>query len=113
MNPQALRQLLDDVAAGRLAADAALRRLETLPFEQVEGACVDQHRALRCGFPEVIFGQGKPPEQVEAIFAKVAATRGNVLATRVAPDAAARVFVPGNAWRNPAAAARRNRPGSR
>jgi NCAIR mutase (PurE)-related protein len=89
LNPQALRQLLDDLAAGRTTVDDALRRLETLPFEQLDGACLDHHRALRCGFPEVIFGQGKSAEQVEAVFTRLAATGGNVLATRVAPDAAA------------------------
>ncbi len=83
-----LRELLEDLAAGRTTAAAVLRRLETLPFESLGFACVDHHRALRCGFPEVIFGQGKTPEQVETIFAKLAAMGGNVLATRVSPQAA-------------------------
>jgi pyridinium-3,5-biscarboxylic acid mononucleotide synthase len=91
MQPDALRALLDDVAAGRVPASVALRRLETLPFEGLEYACVDHHRALRCGFPEVIFGQGKTPEQIAGIFARLAAQGGNVLATRVAPEAGARV----------------------
>lgn len=86
-----LRELLEELAAGRTTAAAVLRRLETLPFEALDFACVDHHRALRCGFPEVIFGQGKTPEQIEAIFAKLAATGGNVLATRVSPEAAERV----------------------
>ena len=92
MNPQILKELLDEVAAGRTTVDTALQRLEMLPFEALEFACVDHHRALRCGFPEVIFGQGKTPEQVETIFAKLAATRSNVLATRVSPEAAAGVL---------------------
>ncbi len=92
MDPQALRQLLDDLAAGRTTVDTALRRLEALPFEALEGACLDHHRALRCGFPEVVFGQGKTPEQIEAIFARLAATGGNVLATRVEAAAAQRVL---------------------
>ncbi len=88
MSPQLLRQLLEDLAAGRTSVDAVLRRLETLPFEQLDFACVDHHRALRCGFPEVIFGQGKSPAQVEKIFAQLADGGGNVLATRVTPEAA-------------------------
>lgn len=92
MDPNTLRKLLEEVAAGTTAVGDALRRLETLPFEQLDFACVDHHRTLRCGFPEVIFGLGKTPEQIEAIFTRLAATRANVLATRVAPEAAQRVM---------------------
>jgi NCAIR mutase (PurE)-related protein len=91
MDPRTLRTLLEDVAAGRAPVDAALRRLETLPFEPLDYACVDHHRALRCGFPEVIFGQGKTPEQIDGIFTRLVASGGNVLATRVSPEAAERV----------------------
>lgn len=88
MQPDALRNLLDAVAAGQLSPAAAVRKLETLPFESLEHATLDHHRALRCGFPEVIFGLGKTPAQFAAIFDRLAAKGGNVLATRVAPDAA-------------------------
>ncbi|MEW6199286.1 MAG: nickel pincer cofactor biosynthesis protein LarB [Planctomycetota bacterium] len=91
MNPHTLRTLLEGLAVGRVTVDHVLTRLETLPFESLDFACVDHHRALRCGFPEVIFGQGKTPDQVEGIFARLAAGGGNVLATRVTPDAAERV----------------------
>ena len=47
--------------------------------------------ALRCGFPEVIFGLGKTPEQIEEIFVRLAAAGGSVLGTRIPPDAAERV----------------------
>ena len=83
--------MLADLAAGRTTVDSALHRLETLPFESLDFACLDHHRALRCGFPEVIFGPGKTPEQIETIFTKLAATRGNVLATRVNLEAVDRV----------------------
>jgi pyridinium-3,5-biscarboxylic acid mononucleotide synthase len=80
--------MLSELAAGRTSIEAVLARLETLPFEDMQFACVDHHRALRCGFPEVIFGAGKTPEQIAAIFARLAATRQNVLATRVSSEAA-------------------------
>jgi NCAIR mutase (PurE)-related protein len=83
MNPTHLRALLDQVAAGETSVDEAERRLATLPFENLDFACVDHHRALRCGFPEVIFGHGKTPQQFEEIFATLAATGNTVLATRV------------------------------
>jgi NCAIR mutase (PurE)-related protein len=91
VNPHVLRDLLEQLTAGRTTVDAVLRRLETLPFEALDFACVDHHRELRCGFPEVIFGQGKTPEQIETLFAKLVEAGGNVLATRVAAEAAARV----------------------
>lgn len=88
LHPDALRNLLDAVAAGTLSPTDAAKRLETLPFESLEHATLDHHRALRCGFPEVIFGLGKTPAQIAAIFDRLAAHGGNVLATRVAPEAA-------------------------
>lgn len=106
MNPKNLRELLEQVAAGQVPVDAAIRRLELLPFETLDFACVDHHRALRCGHPEVIFGQGKTPEQIETLFSRLAAAHGNVLATRVSPEAAARVLQrhPDAAYHEPARA---------
>jgi NCAIR mutase (PurE)-related protein len=91
MNPLVLRKLLDDVAAGHVTSAAALERLRALPFEDLDFARIDHHRALRCGFPEVIFGQGKTPTQVVAIFDRLAAAGGDVLATRVEAAAAAAI----------------------
>jgi NCAIR mutase (PurE)-related protein len=88
VNPQNLRLLLEQLAAGQTTVDTALHRLETLPFEALDFACVDHHRELRCGFPEVIFGQGKTPGQILTLFEKLAAAGANVLATRVSADAA-------------------------
>lgn len=91
MDAARLRELLADVARGTVGVEAAVARLETLPYEDLDFACLDHHRPLRCGLPEVIFGQGKTPAQIETIFDRLAARGGNVLATRVAPEAAARV----------------------
>ncbi len=89
MHPQRLRELLEDLVARRTDIETVMQRLRSLPFEDLGFARVDHHRALRCGFPEVIFGQGKSPRQFVEIFARVAAHGGNVLATRVRPQAAA------------------------
>src|SRR5215467_1605823 len=82
MHKDELRTLLQSVQAGRLSVDAAL--------EQVEGgvadlgfAHVDLHRRQRCGFPEVIFCEGKTPEWVEAVVRKLMEARQDCLATRV------------------------------
>jgi NCAIR mutase (PurE)-related protein len=79
------------VAGGKLEVEAALHRLRNLPFEDLDFARIDHHRALRCGFAEVVFGQGKTDEQIEDIFQRLAATGTNVLATRVPPSAARRI----------------------
>ena len=84
MNADLLRQLLDDVAAGKITSAEALSRLKDLPFEEVGGfARVDHHRALRRGFPETIFSEGKTPDQVLEITSRILAKQSVVLATRV------------------------------
>jgi NCAIR mutase (PurE)-related protein len=91
LHPEALRKLLEELVAGEVPVDAALEQLQRLPFEDLAYARVDHHRALRCGFAEVIFGEGKTDEQIEDIFDRIAQTGANVLATRVAARAAGRV----------------------
>ena len=88
MTPERLRALLGDVASGTIAPDEAERRLAWTPFEEMQIASVDHHRALRQGFPEVIFGEGKTPEQTVAIAQRIAARGDGVLVTRVSPATA-------------------------
>jgi hypothetical protein len=87
MDEVSLRKLLASVRSGRASVDEALAKLRRLPFESMGFATVDHHRAIRCGFPEVIFCPGKTVEQVAAIFEKLAAGGGNVLATRASEEA--------------------------
>ena len=87
MNEDALRELLQRVGAGDLGIDDAVERLRRLPFEAMGFATVDHHRAIRCGFPEVIFCQGKTVEQICAIFRRLAEGGQNVLATRAPREA--------------------------
>jgi len=82
MDETTLRDLLASVQAGKTTLETAVAALRRLPFEQLGFATVDHHRAIRCGFPEVIFCPGKTDEQILTIFGKLAADGGNVLATR-------------------------------
>ncbi len=82
MNAEAIRELFEQVRRKKLSPDDAVQRLRHLPFEDLGFAKVDHHRALRNGMPEVIFGLGKSPAQVAAIFSRLAEHGGNVLATR-------------------------------
>ena len=86
MNEETLRKLIESVQTGEVDADEAVSRLRRLPFESFGFATVDHHRAIRCGFPEVIYCPGKTPEQVREIFVALADEGGSVLATRAAPE---------------------------
>src|SRR6188474_724812 len=88
MNPDKLRDLLESVRRGRVSTDDAFQRLRQLPFEDLGFAKVDHHRALRTGFPEVIFGPGKTAKQIIEIARRVSRSDQNVLITRVDPDQA-------------------------
>jgi hypothetical protein len=99
-----LEALLADVAAGRLAPDAALSRLRHLPYEDLTFARIDHHRALRQGQPEVVLCEHKTADQVLAICERLEAANGSFLGTRV-PDATAGALAgrfPRMAW-NPLA----------
>jgi pyridinium-3,5-biscarboxylic acid mononucleotide synthase len=82
MTPDRLREILTAVERGELSADAASNKLRTLGFEDLGFAKVDHHRSLRRGFPEVVFGPGKSPEQVSAIAAKLSESGQRVLVTK-------------------------------
>jgi len=86
MNADAIRKLLEEVKNGGVSPDEAVQQLRHMPFEDLGFAKVDHHRALRAGMPEVIFGQGKTPEQVADIFARLAEHGTNVLATRATQE---------------------------
>ena len=86
MDAKRLSELLNAVAQGALSPDEAAERLRHMPFEDLGFAKLDHHRALRCGFPEVVFCQGKTTEQVLAIVGRLAERGATVLATRAGPD---------------------------
>ncbi len=86
IQPEHLRQLLEQVKSGQLEIDQAMEKLRHLPFEDLGFARVDHHRQLRRGFPEVIFCPGKANDQIIRIFESLAAKGNNVLATRAQPE---------------------------
>ncbi|HEX6536307.1 MAG TPA: nickel pincer cofactor biosynthesis protein LarB [Gemmatimonadaceae bacterium] len=77
--------LLRQVADGELDPELALRRLAMPVDESLPFATIDHHRALRQGYPEVIFASGKTPEQVVGIAERVAEQGEGFLATRLLP----------------------------
>ncbi|TDJ55607.1 MAG: nickel pincer cofactor biosynthesis protein LarB [Gemmatimonadetes bacterium] len=91
MNPETLRLLLDDVAAGRVTIEGAYDRLKYLPGEDMGFAHLDHHRAIRQGQAEVVFCQGKTIDQLTAICRRFAERTGSFLGTR-ADEAQARAL---------------------
>jgi NCAIR mutase (PurE)-related protein len=81
-----VRDLLGRVADGSVPVESALASLAQEPTESLGFATIDHHRALRQGFPEVIYGAGKSTEQLVAIAQRIAGRGDGVLATRVAEE---------------------------
>jgi hypothetical protein len=90
-------ELLRQVATGDLQAEAALDRIAFAPFESLPFATIDHHRALRHGYPEVIYCPGKTDEQIVAIAERIAEQGSGFLATRALPatQAALAAQIPG------------------
>ncbi len=86
MDENALRQLIESVRTGAQSVDEAVAHLRAPPVEALGFANLDHHRALRCGFPEVIFCPGKDTAQIVEIAERLAEQGGNVLATRASAE---------------------------
>jgi len=85
MEIEKIEQLLNAFKNGETDMASALETLKHLPFEDMGFAKVDHHRALRTGYPEVVFCQGKTHEQVEKIFQALEKHNENILLTRAEP----------------------------
>jgi NCAIR mutase (PurE)-related protein len=81
-----IKKLLEQVKSGELQINEAIEKLRHLPYEDLGFACIDHHRQIRRGFPEVIYCPGKTSEQIVGIFESLAARGNNVLATRAEPE---------------------------
>jgi len=82
MDKAKIKKLLDDVKSGKVPPAEAYSRLKHLPFEDMGFAKLDNHRAIRKGFPEVIFCQGKTLPQIKEIFKRLSGNHSNIMATR-------------------------------
>ena len=82
-----LRKLLKKVWAQKISVEEAVKQLKIEPFEELPFARVDHHRAIRCGFPEVIFCQGKRPDDITEIAKAILKRSSFLLATRASPEA--------------------------
>ncbi len=86
MNDDSLKKLLGEVSKGHLNVDDALTKLKSFEYKDLGFAKIDNHRSIRTGYPEVIFCQGKTPDQVADIFSYMNKQEINILGTRATED---------------------------
>lgn len=82
MDKKLLEKLLNEIKHGSLTVDDAVERLKGLPYEELDFAKIDSHRAIRCGFSEVVYCPGKTPEQITRIVATLMKEGQPVLLTK-------------------------------
>ncbi|MCP4667974.1 MAG: nickel pincer cofactor biosynthesis protein LarB [Deltaproteobacteria bacterium] len=88
MDQNALKDLLKRLSNGEITVDESLKKLKTLPFEDMGFACIDHHRSLRRGLSEVIFGEGKEASQILTIMERMKDHDDNILVTRLSHEKA-------------------------
>ena len=81
-------KLLEQFRAGRIGAGKVLRAFQAAPLADLGFAQVDLHRSLRKNFPEVIYGEGKTPDQVAKIAGQILKREQRLLVTRIGKDQA-------------------------
>lgn len=86
MDLNALSQLLEAHKSGKLEIAEVVKQIRDLQYEDIGFARVDQARAARQGFPEVVFGKGKTRQQVLAIVERLLRHAPNLLVTHTDSD---------------------------
>ena len=82
MQEKDIKTLLEQVKNAEISVDEAADVLKDLPYKDMGFANIDNHRALRTGYPEVIFCQGKTPQQIRDIMVELVKKGGNIMGTR-------------------------------
>jgi NCAIR mutase (PurE)-related protein len=86
MDKDRIQKLLKEVQSGGLSIAAAMEKLKSLPYDDLGFAKIDTHRAIRRGFPEVIYCEGKTTDQVREIIKKMIPDNSVILGMRAGPD---------------------------
>ena len=86
MHEREIKKIMMDLKNNKIDVDESIRKLKFLPFEDLGFAKIDHHRALRQGFPEVVFCQNKPVNQVVEIVKRLSKDNSVVLATRATEE---------------------------
>lgn len=97
LNDSGIRDLLEEVRTGRLAVEEGVQRMRSWPIHDLGHTRIDTQREMRCGHAEVVYGEGKTPEELVEISRAILEHHGRLLVTRVRPEGAARLVagIPG------------------
>lgn len=89
MNKKKIRAMLEEIRDGKISVDDALTKLKLMPIDELGFATIDTHREIRQGVSEVIYGEGKSPEQIKKISESLLKSgQERVLITRMSAEAA-------------------------
>lgn len=86
MNEQKLKEILSNIKEGKLQPEEAINLFKNFDYKELNYAKIDNHRQLRTGYPEVIFGQNKTSGQIVGIVEYMLKHDGNILVTRTNKD---------------------------
>jgi pyridinium-3,5-biscarboxylic acid mononucleotide synthase len=88
MDSNSLQNLLQEVQEGNCTIEKAVEALKHFPLEQLDHSCIDHHRTMRTGIPEVVYGESKSSEQIRDICQAMLQKSTPVLVTRVTQEKA-------------------------
>lgn len=88
MDKNEIMDLLEKVKSNEVSVDEAVSKLKIQPFKDLGFAKLDNHRGIRQGISEVVYGEGKTPKQIVEIAKNLKASQNNVFITRLSKDAA-------------------------
>ncbi len=86
-----LEEILEKVYKQKVSPAKALDMLKDYPYQDLDFAKVDHHREVQKGYPEIIYGLGKTPDQIIRISREIVKKGSNLLITRVSPEVYARI----------------------
>ena len=93
MDPSIVEQLAGKLLRGELEIGDFVRHLAPGATADLDEAQIDLDRRRRCGYPEVVFGQGKTVASLTKIFRTLLDNNSEVLATRISPEQAAELVL--------------------
>lgn len=86
IDTEKILELLENVQNGTIQPTDAAAQLRQLPYQDLDFASLDHHRALRTGFPEVVYGEGKTIPQLIEITKNLSSQSDQILVTRITQD---------------------------
>ena len=82
MNEEKILSIIEQIRQKKITDEEALGLLKILPYENIDFACIDHHRSIRTGYPEVIYSEGKTNQQVKEIAERLSSNNSVIMATR-------------------------------